>query len=197
MRRSEEYRISFGEEFDTDEPSKVWSFVYEWIDSVLYAIILILLLFTFILRVVGVDGMSMYPTLKHGDWLTVSAVNTNIKTGDIVVVTQPNSLNKPLIKRVIAKGGDEIYIDFAEHTVSVNGTVLDEPYIAEPTARAGDLTYPMTVPEGYLFVMGDNRNDSTDSRFKVVGFIDERYVLGVAQVRLFPFGDWKIDNYEK
>ena len=89
-----------------------------------------------------------------------------------------------------------INIDFIEGTVTVNGVALYEPYIAEQTERMGDFVYPLTVPEGCLFVMGDNRNDSLDSRFRTIGFIDERYVLGVAQVRLFPFGDWKINNEE-
>ncbi len=195
MRKKEEFSVSFSDgEFSTEKQNKSWSFVYEWLDSLVYAIILILLIFTFVFRVVGVNGSSMNPTLHDGDWLTVSAITQEINVGDIVVVTQPNSLNEPLIKRVIAKGGDEVYIDFIEGTVTVNGVVMYEPYIAEKTSRMGDFVYPLTVPEGMLFVMGDNRNDSLDSRFKTIGFIDERYVLGVAQVRIFPFGDWEINE---
>lgn len=197
MRKTEEFAISFeSNEYSAKTKKNVWEIVYEWLDSLIYAVILILLIFTFIFRVVGVSGNSMNPTLSNGDWLTVSAVPGEIESGDIVVVTQPNSLNEPLIKRVIAKGGDTINIDFIEGTVTVNGVVLYEPYIAEQTERMGDFVYPLTVPEGCLFVMGDNRNDSLDSRFRTVGFIDERYVLGVAQIRLFPFGDWKISNDE-
>ncbi len=194
MRKSQEYTVSF----ETKNKSKpgFWGVVYEWLDSPLYAIILILLLFTFTFRIVGVNGESMCPTLSNGDWLTVSSVNTTIENGDIVVVTQPNALNEPLIKRVIAKGGDTINIDFSTGEVTVNGNTLNEPYIAEATHRKGDFNGPLVVPEGYLFVMGDNRNNSLDSRFETIGLIDERYVLGVAQIRLFPFNDWKINDYE-
>ncbi len=198
MRRMEEFTVTFEKTEDTVKSKKSpWAFVYEWLDSPIYAVILILLIFAFVFRVVGVSGRSMEPTLGDGDWLTVSAVTPEIKAGDIVVVTQPNSFNEPLIKRVIAKGGDIIDIDFERHTVTVNGVLLDEPYIAEPTVRRGDFTYPITVPDGKLFVMGDNRNNSSDSRFESVGLIDERYVLGVANFRIFPLGDWKIDNNEK
>ena len=194
MRESQEYSVSF----ETADKSKqgFWKIVYEWLDSPLYAIILILLLFTFVFRIVGVNGESMYPTLSDGDWLTISSINKNIENGDIVVITQPNALNEPLIKRVIAKGGDTIDIDFETGSVTVNGKILEEPYIAEITHRKGDFKGLIEVPKGYLFVMGDNRNNSLDSRFNTIGLIDERYVLGVAQIRLFPFNDWKINDYE-
>lgn len=197
MRSSEEFLISFEtDEYTKKDKNRFWGFIYDWLDSLIYAIILILIIFAFIFRVVGVNGDSMNPTLNSGDWLTVSAITDELETGDIVVITQPNSLNEPLIKRVIAKGGDTINIDFIEGTVTVNGVTLYEPYIAEATERSGDFVYPLEIPEGYVFVMGDNRNNSLDSRFRTVGLIDERYVLGVAQVRLFPFGDWNI-NYDK
>lgn len=195
MRKREEFEISFE---TTEEKIKKspWSIVYEWLDSPVYAILLILIIFTFFVRVVGVNGESMMPTLQHGDWLTVSAATAEVERGDIVVVTQPNALNEPLIKRVIAKGGDTINIDFTTGTVTVNGEIQNEPYIAELTARKGDFKGETVIPEGYLFVMGDNRNNSLDSRFDTIGLIDERYVLGVAQVRIFPFGDWNINDYE-
>lgn len=196
LRRKEEYEFSFKEPEFAAEKKGVWAFIYDWMDSLIYAVILLLLVFTFLFRVVGVSGSSMNPTLNNGDWLTVSAVPGEISVGDIVVITQPNSLNEPLIKRVIAKGGDTVDIDFLEGTVTVNGQVLSEPYIAEATQTMGDYVYPQVVPEGMLFVMGDNRNNSVDSRSRAIGFIDERYVLGVAQVRIYPFGDWKIDDYE-
>lgn len=195
MRKTEDFSISFEvSEYSKNDKNKSWRFVYDWLDSLIYAILLILLIFTFFFRVVGVNGDSMNPTLQSGDWLTVSAITSEVKTGDIVVITQPNSLNEPLIKRVIAKGGDTVNIDFIEGTVTVNGKILYEPYIAEKTEISGDYVYPLEIPEGYLFVMGDNRNDSLDSRFRTIGLIDERYVLGVAETRIYPFGDWKINN---
>lgn len=195
MRKTEDFSISFEvSEYSKNNKNKSWRFVYDWLDSLIYAILLILLIFTFFFRVVGVNGDSMNPTLQSGDWLTVSAITDEVQTGDIVVITQPNSLNEPLIKRVIAKGGDTVNIDFIEGTVTVNGKILYEPYIAEKTEVSGDYVYPLEIPEGYIFVMGDNRNNSLDSRFRTIGLINERYVLGVAETRIYPFGDWKINN---
>lgn len=189
MRRTEEVLFDFSEEIKQSKKG-FWGFVYDWVDSLMLAVLFILIIFTFLVRLVGVNGNSMNPTLKNGDWLAVKSVNTTVERGDIVVITQPNSLGKPLVKRVIAKGGDEINIDFFDHKVTVNGVVLDEPYIAEPTATMGNMVYPLTVPEGKVFVMGDNRNNSSDSREKYIGFIDEDYILGVAKFRLLPFSSF-------
>lgn len=186
LRKTEEFSFDYSEEIKQSKKG-FWGFVYEWVDSLMFAVLFILIIFTFLVRLVGVNGASMNPTLKDGDWLAVQSVNTTIDRGDIVIITQPNSLGKPLVKRVIAKGGDEIDIDFFDHKVTVNGQVLDEPYIAEPTSLMGNMVYPLKVPEGKVFVMGDNRNDSTDSREKHIGFIDEDYILGVAKFRLLPF----------
>lgn len=186
MRRTEDFSFDFTQDLKRSKKG-FWGFVYEWVDSLMFSILIILIIFTFAVRLVGVSGDSMNPTLINGDWLAVKSVNTTIERGDIVVVTQPNSLGKPLVKRVIAKGGDTLDIDFFDHKVIVNGEVLDEPYIAEPTAHMGNMVYPLTVPEGKLFVMGDNRNRSSDSREKYIGFIDEDYILGVAKFRLLPF----------
>lgn len=194
MRKAEQFVIPYADISAVEPPSKLWTFVYEWLDSLVFAFLTILILFTFLFRIVGVSGTSMMPTLQNGNWLAVRAVNTEIQRGDIVVVTQPNDLNEPLIKRVIGVGGDIIDIHFETGEVSVNGTVLNEPYIAEPTHRQFDIAFPLTVPEGCVFVMGDNRNDSLDSRSSVVGFIDCSYILGVAEFRILPFGDWKLDT---
>ncbi len=195
MRKKEDIRIYFDEiENSYSENSKAWRFIYSWIDSVVYALVIILFIFTVLFRVVGVSGESMKPTLNNGDWLAVKAINTSYKPGDIVVVTQPNPLNEPLIKRVIAVGGDTVDIDIAEGTVSVNGNIISEPYILEPTQRRFDVAFPVTVPEGKVFVMGDNRNNSLDSRYSAIGFIDTRYLLGTAEFRFYPLGDWKLDK---
>ena len=166
MRKVEDFLISFeASEYGEKDKNKSWRFVYDWLDSLIYAIILILIIFAFFFRVVGVNGDSMNPTLNSGDWLTVGAITNEVETGDIVVITQPNSLNEPLIKRVIAKGGDTINIDFIEGVVTVNGVALYEPYIAETTEVMGDYVYPLEIPEGYIFVMGDNRNGCQETRF--------------------------------
>ena len=179
MRKTEDVSISF-ESVEIEEKKKksIWPFVYNWIDAVVASLLIIFLVFTFLFRIVGVTGFSMFPTLNNGDILMVSAITTEIERGDIVVITQ---FDKPLVKRVIAKAGDEINID-VENNVYVNGVLLQEPYIIGKTLRYNGFSYPVVVPKGYLFVMGDNREDSSDSRMKEYKFIDERYVLGVVNL---------------
>ena len=162
------------------------SFIYETVSVFVTALVIIAVMFTFFVRFVGVDGESMMPTLNNRDWLIVSTVNKEIEQGDIVISTQPNEFNEPLVKRVIAKGGQTVDIDFQTGKVYVDGEELNEPYIAEPTHAMEGNTFPMVVPEGKLFLMGDNRNNSTDSRSPMVSCVDERYVLGVAKCRMMP-----------
>jgi len=198
LRKVEQFEVDYRELRRTSSASvKRIKASFDWLDSVIYALLAIFILFTFLFRLVGVSGQSMEPTLHNGDWLAIRAVNTRINRGDIVVVTQPNRLNEPIIKRVIAVAGDTVDIDFFTGEVTVNGVVTDEPYIAEKTVRSFDTSFPLTVPQNCVFVMGDNRNHSLDSRSSVIGFIDTRYILGVAEFRLIPVGDWKIDSNGK
>ena len=172
-----------------EEPQKnlrFWSFVYETAAAVASAVVILFFVFTFLLRGVGVQGESMEPTLHDGDWLAVSPLSS-AQFGDVVILTQPNSMDKPLVKRVIAMGGETVNIDFISHVLTVNDKVLEEPYIAQLTEESGDVQFPLTVPEGKVFVLGDNRNNSLDSRFSVIGCIDEDYILGVAKYRVYPF----------
>ena len=172
--------------------------VLDWLEVFLTALVCVVLLFTFVFRIVVVSGSSMSNTLQNGDYLVLSALGKTPECGDIVVL-QVNTYSegkKPLIKRVIAKGGQWVDIDFATWTVSVGDTpetmeVVDEPYVLfqEDQWMAGYATedqYPMQVEEGHLFVMGDNRNGSLDSRDPLIGQVDEHYVIGRAVFRLFP-----------
>ena len=174
---------------------KKWFQLYDMAGSVTAALVIIFIVFTFLFRAVSVIGSSMVPTLVNGDWLLVSA-SSEYERGDIIIITQPNELdNEPLVKRIIATGGETIDIDFNTHEDYVNGKLLDEPYIKEPTALQYDVKFPYVVPEGCVFAMGDNRNDSIDSRSSRVGPIDERYILGKAVFRVLPISDFKFFGF--
>ena len=168
---------------------------YEWLQILIVALVTIILVFTFVGRIIGVDGSSMYPTLHHGDMLLLQSVGYEPKQGDVVVLTKAfRDVDGPIVKRVIATGGQTVDIDYGTSTVYVDGVALDEPYIREPmgvpyTPSAYDSTGVQThweVPEGSIFVMGDNRNKSTDSRDARLGAIDEDYVLGKVVCGLWP-----------
>ena len=119
-----------------------------------------------------------------GDRVFITAAGYQPKYGDVVIISQPNQYNEVLIKRIIAVGGQTVDVDATAGTVTVDGKVLYEPYIREQTLTPGNMNFPLTVPEGYVFVMGDNRNHSTDSRYKSIGLIDERYIMGKAFYRV-------------
>lgn len=195
LRRTKDSIVSFEQKKDENEVevSRFWKIIYEWSDSLIAAIVAVFLVFAFVFRIAAVEGASMNPTLKDGNWLAVKSIATDIKRGDIVIITQPNALNEPLVKRVVAVGGDTVDINFSEGTVSINGEVIYEPFIAEPTQRQFDIAFPITVPEGCYFVMGDNRNNSIDSRSNIVGFIKYGYILGTAEAKLYPLGDFRVE----
>lgn len=167
-------------------PANPVASVYEWLETLVWCFLFVVLLFTFAFRVVGVDGSSMEDTLHNSDRLITTNYFTP-KYGDIVAVTQPRNLKQPLVKRVIATEGQVVDIDFDTGFVYVDGTVLNETYIKTPTTRAGDVEFPVTVPTGKVFVLGDNREVSMDSRLKEVGMVDVRYIFGKVAFRLFPF----------
>ena len=150
----------------------------EWLEAVALAVVAVALVFTFGVRMIRVDGESMLPSLQDGERLLISSLPYEPAYGDIIIIDQYTEYGEPLVKRVIGIGGDTIDIDFQAGVVYRNGEPLDEPYTAEPTYLQESVTFPVTVPQGCLFVMGDNRNHSTDSRDTRVGFIDVRDVLG-------------------
>ena len=164
----------------------------EWYEALISAALVLVLIFSFFFRIIQVDGSSMVPTLVNGDKLIVWGAGYEPQRGEVGLVDSDTSYGKPLVKRVIAKGGDTVSIDYATGTVAVNGEVLQEDYIAEPTYLGYDVQFPYTVPKGTVFVMGDNRNQSLDSRSTYVGCIDERDILGKVLVCFMPFTDFGV-----
>ena len=164
--------------------------LYDWIQSLMVALVICVALFIFVVRVIDVSGSSMWPTLHDGDKMIVSGLFYKPKYGDVVVFkTDTYDPNKALVKRVIATEGQEISIDFDRGVVYIDGTPLEEDYIAELTKNKLDFIGPQKVPDGCVFCMGDNRNASTDSRKKEIGMVDERMILGRAFYVAFPSGD--------
>lgn len=151
----------------------------------------ILLVFTFIIRPTVVQGPSMEDTLLEGDYLLVTSVGYEPTPGDIVIAHNVGLpyYSDPIVKRVIATAGQTVDIDFSTWTLTVDGKIVDEPYrkLTADDFRTSDWQYPITIPEGYVFVMGDNRNHSADSRSKDIGMMDERCIVGKAVLRVFPF----------
>lgn len=168
---------------------------FELISVFVSALVVIAVFFIFVVRPVGVNGTSMLPTLQSGDWLLVSPLYSQPEYGDIIVSYPPSAFDEPLIKRVIAVGGQKVDIDFDTGIVYVDDVALDEvAYVNTPTTRRTeyDQQFPLYVPYGYVFMCGDNRNGSTDSRSTLVGFCREEYILGKAIGRIVPFGSWDI-----
>ena len=182
------------QETQTEEKKKAEgrfsSELFSWGESLMTVLIFFVVVFTFFVRLIGVDGTSMYPTLEDHSIMLVSNLNYTPEKGDIVVLRKEGFYgDQPIVKRIIATGGDTVDIDPVTGDVLVNGEALDEPYIAEKIntlEKMGDMTYPQTVPEGCVFVMGDNRNASTDSRDARLGCVDTRYIMGRVYFTLFP-----------
>ena len=162
--------------------------LYEWVQALVCSVLAVVLLFTFVVRLIGVDGHSMVPTLQDGDRLLVlnSLWDDDYQHGDIVVLRKDTFMEEPIVKRVIATEGQTVDIDFTAGAVYVDGQLLEEDYIRQPTYLEEGLEFPVTVPEGCVFVMGDNRNDSDDSRDPELGPVDTRQILGRAVFLLFP-----------
>ena len=203
MRRVEEYWFKFeypaalSQETDAAEETperwrKQWKIVYDAVATLETAVIILILLFSLVLRPAAVIGNSMLPNFSGGDRVACVHSFSGYERGDVIIISHATRKDESIIKRVIAVGGDTVDIDFYKGTVSVNGQVLDEPYVNTPTNLSYDMTFPVTVPEGKLFVLGDNRNDSLDSRSTDIGFINENKVLGKVVFRFYPFDRIKI-----
>ena len=172
--------------------------VLEYAESLTVVFAVMLLIFTFIARPATVDGESMLPTLCNGERLVISNLFYEPAPGDIVVLCgeADREEGRNLIKRIIAVGGQTIDIDFETGEVTVDGEMLDEPYILERTHLDEGTEFPLTVPEGEVFLMGDNRNHSNDSRDSSLGTVDTRLLIGKAVFLVFPGRDYLTEQRE-
>ncbi len=199
---------------------KLFSDLLDLIESVIFSIFLVLLIFTYIFRISDVSGPSMLPTLKDNDRVIVIPFVSEIKQNDIVIVNTPKltdeKTGKPgklIVKRVIATEGQTVDIDFDKGIVTVDGVELDEQlYVQNPDGSSPELKadhfvntlttinmgafekYPVTVEQGKVFVLGDNRNESKDSKHSALGFIPEEEIVGKVVFRVYPFNKFGFIN---
>ena len=179
--------------------------LFEWLELLAVVLVIIVTLFTFVVSIVGVDGSSMYPPLHDRDLMLVQRIAYTPRQGDVIVLRKDHTFgDQALVKRVIATGGQTVYIDYDNNTITVDGEILEEPYLnyeyddmygSDYMADKVDLdpqyvNQEFTVPEGCIFVCGDNRNHSSDSRVAQLGMVDERYVIGRVLLVFFPFSDF-------
>lgn len=218
----ENMEVSTGEENVADtgqekkSSKKFLSDVLEIAESTLITIFVIVMIFTYILHPVNVVGTSMTNTLQDGDRIFMTTVYGSLSYGDIVVINNDmaylldgdngiieknidgSGLKECIIKRVIATGGQTIELEPYSGDVIVDGVTLDEPYIKEKLRNGGTFDYPITIPEGYYFCMGDNRNGSSDSRNPDIGLIKKDQIYGKAFLRYAPISSFKYlgDSYK-
>lgn len=169
-----------------EKPHTAANEIYDWIQCLVSALLICVLVFAFFVRIIGIIGSSMVPTFHDGDSVIISNLFYKPKQGDVVVLRKLSFQEKPIIKRIIAVEGQTVDIDFEQGIVYVDDKPLDEPYIAEPTLTPLDFDGKITVPENCVFVMGDNRNNSTDSRSNQIGCVDTRYIMGKVLLRILP-----------
>lgn len=180
---------------EQEAPRRPGAELYEWLQLFLGCVVAAVVLFNCVARLTRVDGGSMDYTLQHGEIMLIWSLGYTPKQGDVVVLNKTSVLlpdwdqPRAIVKRVIATGGQTVDVDYTTGAVYVDGQPLDEPYLHEEMRRPGAPSMQQThweVPEGSIFVMGDNRNYSTDSRDSLVGTIDTDYILGKAVLALWP-----------
>ena len=176
------------QEFTPSDSGALENTIYDWARCLVGAVVGVVLLFVFVLRLIGVSGGSMQNTLYTGDRLIMlNSIFCDFEQGDIVVINSYNApLDDTIIKRIIAVGGQTIDIDFSTGVVFVDGQALEEDYVKELTFTTGGTQFPLTLAEDEVFVMGDNRNASTDSRSTLLGAVKKDYIQGEAVFLLIP-----------
>ena len=178
------------------KPADLLGSIYEIAEMVATVTVIVLIMFAFVIRLNIVDGQSMEQTLYHGEYLAVTDLFYEPEVGDIVIVHEISAFpyHNPLVKRVIATEGQTVDIDFETWTLTVDGKVVEENYryIADDMLLTSDYPFPITVPENEIFVLGDNRNHSADSRQIEIGTVDVRCIVGKAVARLSPISKFEI-----
>ncbi|NLA87070.1 MAG: signal peptidase I [Clostridiales bacterium] len=160
--------------------------LYDWVQCIVTAVITGVMIFVFIGRVDGIKGTSMMQTLQNGDAVILSKLFYTPKFQDIIFIKTEYYGDTPIVKRVIGTAGQTVDIDFDRGVVFIDGVELQESYVNTPTTLRIDFTGSVTVPEGHVFVMGDNRNDSSDSRNDNIGMIDVDDIIGKVYFILVP-----------
>ena len=188
-----------------EKPSDWRQDLFDWLQLLVVVLVVIVGMFTFVIGLVGVDGSSMYPTLHDQDLMLVRRIAYDPQPGDVIVLRKDGTFqDRALVKRIIATGGQSVYIDYTRNTITVDGEVLEEPYLNyeyDPEYKDDYLALrydldsqyvnqEFTVPEGCVFVCGDNRNHSSDSRVAQLGMVDERYIIGKVMMVVFPVSDF-------
>lgn len=174
--------------------------LYYWTQALVMVLICLILACTLAGRVIGVVGSSMVPTLHDGDLLLLQSLGYTPRQGDVVVLRKPGfppppQDTAPIVKRVIAVGGQHVRVDYEANAVYVDGVALEDDYILEPMMDRYNPemnVLDVTVPEGSIYVMGDNRNNSSDSRHEALATVDSRYVLGRVLCVMLPFQDFGV-----
>ena len=180
---------------DSKNPSgaKSRAEVYDWIQCIIFALVFCVLLFVFAVRMVNVVGHSMVPTLEQSDKVVISNLFYHPKQGDVVVLRKQTLMQEPIVKRIIATEGQTVDIDFDDGVVYVDGKALDEPYVNEPVHDRENFEGKITVPEGCVFFMGDNRTGSNDARswkqpYISVDNIRAKVMVGIS---VLPDNSWR------
>ncbi len=172
---------------DEEDEFGLTRFLFDWANALIVALVAVVLLLTFVFRQVTVSGSSMTDTLQSEDRLIITNFMYKPKYGDIVVISHGNNYDSRIIKRVIATEGQALSINYDTGDVIVDGVILNEPYIKGKTISAKHPTdIPERIPTGYVFVMGDNREGSLDSRSVEIGIIPVENIIGKAEWRIFP-----------
>ncbi|MCR5636475.1 MAG: signal peptidase I [Clostridiales bacterium] len=185
----EKFDESYEQPLEEKKEKRAAVTVFEWIQSMINATVVVVLIFTFLVRVINVDGTSMMNTLINGDKLLVTSYSQDYSYGDIVIISRGTELEKILVKRVIATEGQIVDINTHTGKVTVDNVVIDDQKFTKDglgTFNIADVEFPVTVPKGMVFVMGDNRAVSKDSRDSEVGFIDINNIIGKAKLIILP-----------